>query len=94
MPTKFPELLLDSITLEKVTVTKFLGVFIDENVTSKTYITTISTKISKSIDILFRARLTIPRKQLNQLFFSFAHSYLDYANLAWGFIRKTKLSTL
>ena len=26
MPTKFPELFLDSITLEKVTVTKFLGV--------------------------------------------------------------------
>ena len=34
------------------------------------------------------------RKQLNQLYFSFVHSYLKYANLAWGFTQKTHLSTL
>ena len=33
MPAKFPELFIDSITLERETVTKFLGKFIDENVT-------------------------------------------------------------
>ena len=33
MSTKFPELFIDGITLERETVTKFLGVFIDENVT-------------------------------------------------------------
>ena len=41
-----------------------------------------STKISKSIGILYRARLIIPRKQLNQLYFLFVHSYLNYANIA------------
>ena len=46
MPTKFPKLFIDSITLKRETVTKFLGVFIDENVTWKPYINTISTKIS------------------------------------------------
>ena len=76
MPTTFPELFTDGITLERETVTKFLGVIIDENVTWKAHINTISTKISKSIGILYRARLTIPRKQLNQLYFSFMHSYL------------------
>ena len=65
---KFPELFIDGITLEKETVTKFLGVIIDENVTWKAHINTISTKISKSIGTLYRARLIIPRKQLNQLF--------------------------
>ena len=74
---KFPELFIDGITLEKETVTKFLGVIIDENVTWKAHINTISTKISKSIGILYRARLIIPRKQLNQLYFSFVHSYLN-----------------
>ena len=33
MPTKFPELFIDGITLKRETVTKFLGIFIDENVT-------------------------------------------------------------
>ena len=33
MSTKFPELFIDGITLKEETVTKFLGVFIDENVT-------------------------------------------------------------
>ena len=32
MPTKFPELFIDVITLQSETVTKFLGVIIDENV--------------------------------------------------------------
>ena len=94
MPTKFPELFTDGITLKRETITKFFGVYIDENVTWKPHINTISTKISKTIGILYRARLIIPRKQLNQLYFSFVHSYLNYANLAWGSTQKTKLSTL
>ena len=92
--TKFRELFTDGITLKRETVTKSLGIFIDENVTWKPHINTVSTMISKSIGILYRARLIIPRSQLNQLYFSFAHSYLNYANLAWGSTQKTKLSTL
>ena len=39
MPTKFRELFIDGIALERETVSKFLGVIIDENVTWKAYIT-------------------------------------------------------
>ena len=94
MPTEFPELFIDGITLERETTTKSLGVIIDKNVTWKSHINTISTKISKNIGIFDRARLIIPRKQLNQLYFSFVYSYLNYANIAWGSTQKTKLSTL
>ena len=52
MPTKFSELFIDGINLKRETVTKFFGVFIDENVTWKPHINTISSKISKSIHIL------------------------------------------
>ena len=65
MSTKFPELSIDDIPIERETVTKFLGVCIDENVTWKDHINTISTNISESIGILYRATLVIPRKQLN-----------------------------
>ena len=46
MPTKFPELLIDGITLKRETVTKILSVFIDENNIWKPHINKISTKIS------------------------------------------------
>ena len=64
MPTKFPELFIDGITLERETVTKFLGISIDENATWKAH--SHINKIPK-ISILYRARLIIPRKQLNRL---------------------------
>ena len=69
-----------------------MGVFINENVTWKPHINTISTKISKSIGTLYGVRLIIPRKQLNQLYFLFVHSYLNHENIAWVLPRK--LSTL
>ena len=53
MSKKFPELFIDSITLERETVTKFLGVIINENVSWKAHINTISTMISKSIGMLY-----------------------------------------
>ena len=68
MLTKFPELFIDGITPERETVTKFLGVFIDKNVTWKAHINTVSTKTSKSMSILYKVSLTIPRKHLNLLF--------------------------
>ena len=61
MPTKFPELFIDGITLERETVTKFLDVIIDD-ITWKAHIKTISTKISRTIGILYRSRLIIPGK--------------------------------
>ena len=88
MSTKFPELFIDGLALEREVFNKFLGVSIYKRVTWKDPINTSSTKISKSIDILYRARLIIPRKQLNHLYFAFVHSYLNYANLAWALLRK------
>ena len=52
MSTKFPELFIDGIILKREAATKFLGVFIDGNVTWKAHINTFSIKISKSIGIL------------------------------------------
>ena len=61
---------------------------------NKPHINTISSKIFKNIVILYRARLIIPIKQSNQLYFSFVHSHSNYENLAQGSTQKIKLSTL
>ena len=36
-------------------VTKFLGVFLDENVSWKNHINIVSTKVCKSIEVLYRS---------------------------------------
>ena len=65
------------MAIERETANNFLRVFIDENVTWKDHINTIFTTISESMRILYGESLIIPRKQLNQLYFSFVHSYLS-----------------
>ena len=56
----------------------------------KAHINTISTKISKSIGILYRARLIIPRKQLNQLYFSFVQ-LLKLCQYSLGFYPENQI---
>ena len=71
-------------------LTTFLGVFIDENVSWKQHIDIISSKISKSIGILYKSRDVLSKQCLNQLYFSFIHSYVNYANIAWVSTSKSK----
>ena len=54
----------------------------------------VSSKISKSIGILYRTRCVLNKKLLTQLYYSFIHSYLNYGNLAWASTNKTKLEVL
>ena len=56
LPKELPHLFIDNIHITRETVTKFLGVYIDENITWKYHIDIICSKISKSIGILYKAR--------------------------------------
>ena len=44
----------------------------------------VSTKISKSIGILYKSRGIVKQSLLKQLYFSFIHCHLNYANIAWA----------
>ena len=47
---------MDNIVIERENFTKFLCVLMDENLSWKQHINDVSTKISKSIDILHKSR--------------------------------------
>ena len=94
LPQTLPQLFIDDVTVKRENVTKFLGVLIDENISWKYHIDTIGTKISKSIGILYKAREFLSKHNLKQLYYSFIHSYLNYANIAWGSTHKSKLELL
>jgi hypothetical protein len=94
IPIELPLLFIDGVLIERVTCTKFLGVLIDENLTWKKHIGNISCKISKSIGILYKARNMLNKHILTQLYHSFIHCHLNYANAAWGSVNKSKLEPL
>ena len=55
LPQTLPNL-IENIHIRKEYVTKFLGVFFDENLSWKQHIDIVSSKISKSIGILYKSR--------------------------------------
>ena len=70
-----PNLLIEDIHIKREHVTKtFLGVFIDEDLSLKQHIEILSSKISKSICILYKSRDVLGKQCLKQLYFLFIHS--------------------
>ena len=85
----------DNIVIERQKVSKFLGVLIDEKLSWKQHINDVSTKISKSIGILFKFRGIVKQPLLKQLYLSFIHYiHLNYVNTAWESTYKSKLEGL
>lgn len=62
----------------------FLGVVLDEKLKFSQHITHVSSKISKSIGILYKLRNYLPLSTMKSLYYSFVYPYLMYANLVWG----------
>ena len=50
--------------------------------------------ISKSIGILYGARLIIPRKQFNKLYLLFVLIYLNYVSLAWDSLYRQQKNSI
>ena len=41
-------------------------------------------KIAKNISLLFKAKPFLSKQSLLSLYYSYTHSYNNYANVAWG----------
>ena len=89
-----PPLHIDNVPIKREFVTKLPGVYLDENIFWKHHINTVSTKLSKSIGILYRARCILCKFLQKKLYFSFINCYLNYANIAWASINNSKLQSL
>ena len=79
---------------EKEFVTKFLGVYLDENISWKRHVNIVSTKVRQSIEIPYRTRYIMNKFSWKQLYFSFINCYLNYANKAWASTSQSKLQAL
>ena len=75
---------LYGVNIQRVFVTKFLGVQIDSNLTWKHHIEYTCKKLSKCVGILCKARKKLAKSSLINLYYSFAYPYLIYCNHIWG----------
>ena len=66
---------MDNIVIETENNTKFLDVLMDDNLLWKQHINDVSTKIQKSIGILYKSR----------------EIHLNYASISWASTYKSKL---
>ena len=73
--------LIDNIIIDQVYNTKFLGVVINSNLTWHDHIKAISSKVSKSIDILLRIRENVPNDVLLMLYHMLIIPYFGSCNI-------------
>ena len=64
---------------------------LEENNLSIKNIKTVENKLSKKIDLLYTAKQLIDNESLKSTYFSYIHSCLNYANIAWASTNPTKL---
>ena len=86
--------ILDSVSLERVESTKFLGIIIDENLTWKKHIDVISKTISRNVGMLTKMKHYVPGYILYSLYCTLVLPYINYGILIWGNTCKTYLDKI
>ena len=77
-PQKANKLELNSRNTEEKNNIKYLGIYIEKNLTWAPYIQHINSKISKNLGILFRLRHFLTLNTLKQIYYSLIYPYLHY----------------
>ena len=91
---KLPELKIANRAIERTHVIKFLGVLLDENITWENHIFSVEKKLDKNISFLYSAKYFLDESSPKTVYFSYIHSYLNYAKIAWASTYLTKLKTV
>ena len=94
MPLKLPDLHISNKSIERKPSIKFLGAMLNEHIVWNDHIHVIEKKLAKNIGLLYRARQFLDKESHKAIYFSYIHSYLNHANIAWPSTYFTKLKTI
>ena len=94
LPLKLPKLSINNQEIKRASYTKFLGVLSDENLSWKEDLKFTENKIAKTIGLMYKAKPFLDKDSLLSLYFSYIHSYIKYANLAWASTHKANLEKI
>ena len=68
---------------------KYLGVYIDENLSWKTHINKLSINLVRANAMLFKLRNFVDKATLRTVYFAVFHSHMSYNCIAWGQINNS-----
>ncbi len=74
------------------TSTKFLDIFMDENLTWRDHISYINSKIARTLFSIKQVKNVLPRESLKTLYLALIQPHISYGILAWGNANQTHLS--
>ena len=74
----------DGYLIYRVSKFKYLGVIIDELLSWKEHVNSISIKIARGAGILYRLKNFLPQKVLRTLYFTLVYPYMHYSCYVWA----------
>ena len=77
-------ILINDVSLERYTFTKYLGVNIDENLTWEVHLNHVCKKVPKYVPVLFRIRNSWSRISLKMLYNCIIYPLFIYCNVVGG----------
>ena len=97
-PASLPPLLIKSFfsydVIKRVTVTKFLGIYFDQNLSFKQHITHLTSKLASLSSIFYRVKDIMPEFALKAMYHAHVTSILNYCNVIWANTYDTHLIPL
>ena len=85
---------IDDKHIEKVEVTKFLGILIDNNLSWKSHTNHITKIVSKYNGIIRKVRPFLNKDSLHTLYNTLVLPYLSYCTIVWGDRNNSNLDSL
>ena len=78
------KIVLNGVTLQRSKTVKFLGIWIDDELSWKEHITKLCLKLNTKLGLLLRSKNFLTLSAMKTLYYAQFHSILTYALLAWG----------
>ena len=85
---------INGMNINRVYVTKFLGVHIDSKLNWNEHISVIKTKVAKNVSIMNRVKHGLINSALYSLYCTLILSYLNYCCEIWGNTYKSRIHPL
>lgn len=79
-----PPLSLENEIIKRVQYTKFLGVYIDENLNWSHHINSVCLKLSKMCGVLYRVRHQLTLEAMISIYYTLCYPHLTYCVSIWG----------
>ena len=94
LPLKLPNLTINGKIINRENSIKFLGVVLDQHISWNEHIRIVENKISKNIGLLCKAKYLLDLHSLKSIYYTFIHSYINYANIVWGSTFHSKIKNI